>query len=189
MAIGAASSYLLAHAQELPDGRYAGMVDALALIRARYIGLPSDEPSERTETMLKLSSRAFERLVERYLHAQDYSTRLTPASKDGGRDVIAKRSSPPPLQRLLVECKNWVGRVGRPTCQQLLGEVSAEKAPNGMLVATSGFTAPARSFARDDPRITLLGGDELVREFNRVLGADWPARIDQLLLESEAHAP
>lgn len=189
VAIDCVSGYILAHAQVLPDGRYAGLVDALALIRARYIGLPGDATDERQRSLLKLSPRAFERIVERYFDREGYSTRLTKASNDYGRDVIAERSVPPPAQRVLVQCKNWARRVGRPDVQQLAGVVTGEKAPSGMMVATSGFTGPAMAWARDNPRITLLGSGDLVRELNRVLGSDWPVRIDRLIIESEAHTP
>ncbi len=127
--------------------------------------------------------------MERYCDRESYSTRLTKASNDYGRDVIAERSVPPPVQRVLVQCKNWARRVGRPDVQRLAGVVTGEKASNGMMVATSGFTRPAMAWAHDNPRITLLGSGDLVREFNRVLGSDWPVRIDRLIIESEVHAP
>src|SRR5262249_12807976 len=138
-AVDAAGAYLLAHAQVLPDGRYAGLTDALALIRSRYIGQPGHDAAGRTSALLTLAPRAYERIIERYLHAQKYQTLLTAPGNDGGRDIIATRPTPPPQQAIHVECKNWADRVGRPRAQQLLGVVTASKATTGLLVATSGF--------------------------------------------------
>lgn len=183
------SAYILAHAQQLPDGRYAGLTDALDIIRARYIGLPGVDVGERVETLLGLPSRSFERLVERYLAADDYDTDLTAQSRDGGRDVLARRKDPPPAQVLLVECKNWGKRVGVPQLRDLLGAVSSEKATHGVLMATSGFTRPAVEFAEKNPRVSLLGHSALIREFNRKLGANWPVHIERLIVESERHTP
>jgi restriction system protein len=123
------------------------------------------------------------------MHERGYTTTLTPRSNDGGFDLIADRATPPPAHRVLVECKNWTKKVDRPKSQQLLGNLSAQKAPNGLMVTTSGVSAPARKFAHENPRIALLDGEELIRELNLVLGHNWPARIDRLLLESERDCP
>lgn len=189
VALSAVSGYVLAHAQVLPDGRYTGLHDAMALIRVRYVGVPGSNPEERRRSLLRLSPREFERLIERYLNGQDYRTSLTTPTQDGGRDVVADRTDPPPRQNIHAECKNWSTRVGRPVAQRLLGVLSDAKGTTGLLVATSGFTGPAEQFAVDNPRLTLLGGDRLVSELDRVLGWSWPTRIDSLLLESERHVP
>lgn len=188
-ALDALSAYILAHAQILPDGRYAGLSDALAIIRAHYIGFPGSDVGERTRTLMALEPRDFERLIERYYDAEGYSTTLTPAQKDGGRDIIARREDVALNQHLLVECKNWERRVGVPRVRELLGAVSHERATQGVLVATSGFTKPARALAGDTARVTLLGDTRLVMELNRALGTNWPARLDRLLVSSRTHAP
>lgn len=187
-ALDGLSAYFLAHAQALPDGRLAGMSNALAIIRARYIGLPGADVSDRLNALLALPSRTFEHLVERYFAAEGYDTVLTPERKDGGRDILALKENPPPSQTLLIECKNWIKRVGVPQVRQLLGSVSDEKATHGILVATSGFTRPARDFGANNPRIALVAGGKLVRDFNRRLGTNWPAKIDRLVLHSQAKA-
>lgn len=187
-ALDGLSAYLLAHAQALPDGRLAGMSNALAIIRARYIGLPGVDVSDRLDALLALPSRTFEHLVERYFAAEGYDTLLTPERKDGGRDILASKEDPAPSQTLLVECKNWRKRVGVPQVRQLLGSVSDEKATHGILVATSGFTHPARNFGANNPRIGLVDGEKLVRDFNRRLGTNWPAKIDRLVLRSQTKA-
>lgn len=77
-ALDALSAYVLAHAQTLPDERLTGLEDALAIIRARYVGVPGADVSDRLASLLELSSRDFERLVERVFSANGYETELTP---------------------------------------------------------------------------------------------------------------
>jgi len=57
-------AYLLAHIQELPDGRIDGLSDALEVIRAKFIGLPGSN-REKVAFLLGLNWRTFECLVER----------------------------------------------------------------------------------------------------------------------------
>jgi restriction system protein len=182
-ALDGLEAYLLAHAQDLPDGAYSALQDALTLIRARYIGLPGSM-RERIGVLLQLPSRDFEHLVERYYAEMGYRTELTPPRSDGGRDVIADRDLLPVRQRIRVECKNWNKAVGVKEVRALLGVIADEKATNGVLVATSGFTKPARDLAERNPSLTLLSGTELVLEMNAHLGARWPQRIDRFLVES-----
>lgn len=188
-ALDALGAYILAHAQALPDARFAALSDALDVVRARYVGMPGDDVGARVAALLRLPPRSFERLIERYLAADGYSTELTAPAHDGGRDVIARRSQPPPVQHVLVECKNRSKRVGVRAVRNLLGAVTAEKATHGMLVATSGFTKPAVDFAAENPRASLLGHDALVRELNRRLGTTWPAHIERRIVESQMHCP
>lgn len=73
--------------------------------------------------------------------------------------------------------------------RELLGSITDEKATNGVVIGTSGFTTPAGKFARRNPPLTLLSGAELVRMLNLTLGADWPIRIDRLIVESRLALP
>jgi restriction system protein len=61
-ALEALDAYFLAHAQMLPDGRLQGMSDAMAILRAWYIGSPGTH-LERIEAVKELSPRDFEYLV------------------------------------------------------------------------------------------------------------------------------
>ena len=186
-AIDVLGAYILAHAQMLPDGRYAGLDDARVVIRARFVGLPGSDVSERIEMLLRLKSRDFERVVERYFADQGYETVLTPAVADGGRDILANRSDPL-KERLVVECKNWRDPVGIPQVQRILGVSTSEKATLGVVIATGGFTGPARKWAEENA-VSLLDGELLVPRFNAVFGERWPSRIDRILDESRHSNP
>lgn len=70
---------------------------------------------------------------------------LTPARKDGGRDVIATKRKPGSLEHTRIECKLYNEEpIGLRVVQRLLGVVSGEKVNKGVVVTTSVFTKPAK---------------------------------------------
>jgi restriction system protein len=104
-------AYTLAHIQLLPDGRLTGQWDAASIIRAKFIGSPGTR-SEKVQFLHDLDSRDFECLVERLYQAMGYHTRLTAASKDGGRDIIASKALLGHQEHLRIECKRHTKPVG-----------------------------------------------------------------------------
>jgi restriction system protein len=178
-------AYILAHAQELPDGRYIGLYDASEVIRAKFIGIPGTK-SEKIQFLLDLQPRDFECLVERLYHGIGYETMLTYAQKDGGRDIIATKRSPGKLEHLRIECKRYSGPIGVPIVRSLLGVVSDEKVNKGVLVTTSRFTEPAQKLANRNPRLELIAGNQLILLMNEYLGPSWPLHIDRLVVASQS---
>ncbi|HCK65609.1 MAG TPA: restriction endonuclease [Anaerolineae bacterium] len=183
-AIESINAYVLAHAQELPDGRLRGLNDATQIIRAKYIGLPGTKP-ETIEFLQNMNSRDFEHLIERLYNSMGYDTELTPPQKDGGRDIIVKHTKPAKREILLIECKRYRGTVGVEVVNRLLGIVSSEKANKGVLVTSGKFTKYAQIFSKENPRIELISNQELIPLLNEHLGPKWTSYIDSLLLESK----
>lgn len=182
-ALNVIHAYVFAHAQDLPDGAITRLYNAQAIIRAYYIGLPGSQ-SDRVSLLRTIDARGFECIVYRLYKDMGYETTLTPPRKDGGRDVLAKRSEPGRAEDLRIECKNWAKPVGVKTARELLGIVSSERANKGVIVSTATFTRGAREFSMENPRIELIAGAQLVQLLNEHLGAQWPVRIDQLAAES-----
>jgi len=180
-ALDAVHAYLLAHAQVLPDLRIAGLSDAAELIRARYITQGSASKDALLELLLSLSSRDFEYLVALFYRNRGYDVVVTPAQKDGGKDVIATKQG----EVAYIECKNWRGRVDSDVVAGLTGRVEMHRVTRGIVVGTSGFTsghASAEAVAAESPaRISLLSGTELVELLNAHLGSEWHRRIERLL--------
>ena len=183
-ALKALDAYFLAHAQQLPDGRLVGLGEAGELIRAKFIGIPGNL-QEQVITLKEISPRAFEHIVERLYDSIGYTTQLTPTSRDGGRDVIAGRTEATKAEQLRIQCKRYESNVGVKFIRELLGVVSAEKANKGVLVTTSNFTRSAKHFAKTNPRIELIHGQQLVALLNEHLGSKWPTEIERLILESQ----
>jgi restriction system protein len=176
-------AYLNAHIQWLPDGRITGLSDAIALIRAKFIGVP-ERLQDKADLLNSLYSRDFECIVERLYKAIGYDTELTPPRADGGKDFIARQSAPGRKEELRVECKRYSKSVGVGFARSLLGVVSSEKATKGVLVTSGGFTRVAREFARDNPRIELVSGTNLAVLLNEHLGPHWVAHLERLVAES-----
>jgi restriction system protein len=153
----------------MTDSMIHGLSDAKGVIRARYIGLP-ESSGGRLQTLLGISPREFEQLIEHLYDRMGYQTELTPASKDGGRDIIASISVPGRQERVLVECKRYANTVGVDLVRQLLGVVSNEKVNKGALVCTANFSPKAREMAAGNSRIELIDGSELVTLLNEYLG-------------------
>jgi restriction system protein len=186
-AIAALEAYYLTHAGLLPDGRLVGLSDALGIIRARYIGIAGTQP-ERLELLRQLDPRDFEHLINQLYRALDYETTLTPQVVDGGRDIIAKRTTPGKAETLLVECKRYSAAVGIAVVRSLLGVVSDERVNRGVLVTSGRFTRSARVLSARNPRIELIAGEDLVPLLNEHLGTNWVAKIDGLILASKRQA-
>lgn len=103
---------------------------------------------ENIDLACELSPRKFEELVAELFARQGYAVELTPASKDGGKDIyVAKRDSIGSFM-YLVECKRYAlpKPVGVKVVRALHGTVQAERATAGVLVTTSTFTKGARDF-------------------------------------------
>lgn len=175
------NAYILAHAQQLPDGRTSGLYEVSEIIRAKFIGMPGTT-LDSCKVLLDLHWRDFEILIEKLYKEMGYKTQLTPAQKDKGRDIIASRKESGKLEHLRIECKRYREEaVGLELVQRLLGVVSWEKVNKGVLVTTSRFTKPAQEFATENPRIELINGEQLVFLLNEYLGARWTLQIERLI--------
>ncbi|MFD4339644.1 restriction endonuclease [Streptomyces anulatus] len=176
-AIDVIGAYLLTHDAMLPDGRAQGLCDAISVIRSRWLTATKDDLSALHE----ISPRELECMVAALYKSLGYTVILTPASKDGGRDVIAKREAPGISDHVLVECKSYSNPVGVKRVRELLGVVSHEKSNRGVLVTTSRFTRDARILAEQNPRLEIIDGGELISLFCKHLGVHWRERRELLM--------
>lgn len=126
----------------------AGDVNAELLRRAQ----------KNPELMYELTPRRFEELTATLFESLGFEVELTPASKDGGKDLYIARSDV--LGRCLyyVECKRYAPNrpVGVDLVNALTGVVERGRATMGLLVTTSRFTSGAREAQRFwEHRLTL----------------------------------
>jgi restriction system protein len=111
------------------------------------------------ESLRQIGWPDFELLVSEVYRRQGYSVKERGGRQaDGGIDLELARGS----ERVIVQCKHWNRPVPVQRVRELFGVVTAETANRGFLVATSGFTADARSFAAGKP-IELVDGQALVK--------------------------
>jgi restriction system protein len=98
--------------------------------------------------LYELTSRQFEEFVAELFVRQGYEVQLTPASKDGGKDLYVATKSDLGTFLFVVECKKYAPDrpVGVELVRHLYGVVEAERVTGGILATTSRFTRDARRF-------------------------------------------
>jgi len=175
-AVSAVDSYILAHAQFLPDGRLRGLGEVSQIINAKYL-----DKIEPQEVLTDLDPRQFELLIANLYRRLGFSVSVTPKQKDGGFDIVAEKALGQSEERLLVECKKYVDNVGVRIIRQLLGVLDTEGATRGVLVTTAGFTKAAKNLAIQSKRIELVGHKELCVRLNRHVGPFWVSDLKSIV--------
>ena len=139
-------SYLGLYGYPLPDGRFHGLIDAMSVIRTKFIDIPV-----LGREFESINDRQLELLVAELYEQMGYRTTVTKQTRDGGRDVIAERRETGRLEKLLIEVKHHESPIGVSKVRELLGVVSSEKVNKGVLITTSRFSKDAVSFCRIKP--------------------------------------
>jgi restriction system protein len=134
----------------------------------------ADEPSaDRIETYTRdfiidrllheLEGVEFEHFVSHLLQAMGYRTQVTPASGDGGVDIIAHRDPlglEPPI--IKVQCKRTISSMGGPDVQRLIGTLAAGNTELGLFVTLGAYSRDAIALGRTRQDLRLINGNELV---------------------------
>lgn len=101
--------------------------------------------------LYQLSSRRFEELVAEIFIRKGYDVELTPATRDGGKDIYAVSKNDFGSFLYIVECKKYspTRKVGVNVLRDLYGVLSKERATYGIAVTTSYFSKPAKDYQQD----------------------------------------
>jgi restriction system protein len=99
------------------------------------------------ELVFGLSPRRFEELAAGLFERLGYTVTLTPASKDGGKDLYIAQKNDLGSFLFYVECKRYAPNrpVGVALVNALTGVVERGRATAGLLLTTSHFTSGARA--------------------------------------------
>lgn len=98
------------------------------------------------EDLYSLSPREFEELIASIFSNEGYEINLTPATRDGGIDVIAERKNNLDLpDQWIIECKRYRKdhKVSVDSVRQLAGVRTILNSRNAALITTSEFTKDA----------------------------------------------
>jgi hypothetical protein len=134
-----------------PDGRPLHAADSHPPLR-RVVLAAADDLIERVakdpQSVYELAPRLYEEFVAELLARQGFDVELTPASRDGGKDIYAAKSDSLGSFMWIVECKRWNrrSRVGIGIVQRLNGVVDAERATGGILATTTFFSRDALAY-------------------------------------------
>lgn len=105
-------------------------------------------PLTSRSTKLRPTGLELEERVAVLLRGRGWSVEQTPRSRDGGIDLIARRTDEVGIeQTLYVQCKDHARAVGVEVVRELVGVLPAGSTVQGVLVATSGVTADAAALA------------------------------------------
>lgn len=182
-AIEAIEHYLIAHFPYLPDWPINGMFDAMTVIRTKFIGVPGNN-LEKIDFLLKRESREFEYIIEQLYSEMGYATSLTPATRDGGKDVIAVRETSAQRETVAVECKLYNNLIGVELVRAMRGVIAYGGYNKGVIFTTKDFSPDAKKLVATDCIIELVSGDKLVVLLNEYFGIDWPYYIDKIIFQS-----
>jgi restriction system protein len=106
-----------------------------------------------------MSWREFEDLVVAYYGNLGYQVDHTGRdAADGGVDVVLAKGG----RRWLVQCKHYRSQwIEEKPLRELLGLVTSRKASGGIFVACGVFDDAALAFAKANPNLQLVGGEQL----------------------------
>lgn len=113
-----------------------------------------------------LTSRQFEEFVAEVFRRNGYTTELTPPARDGGKDVIATINNGGVSICLYIECKLYDRNdpVGVGIVRKAAGVRGHDRVNKAIVVTTSRYTKPARTFAEEENHlIQLMDLDDLLR--------------------------
>jgi len=108
------------------------------------------------------SPRGLEIAVSKLYEAMGYNARVTPYSRDGGIDVVARREVGHSIEKIAVQCKLKSSPVGVQAFRDLLGVISADPSfTKGVLVTNVRITEDADQFLKNNGRLQAITGGDL----------------------------
>lgn len=182
MALNVIDAFFHAYYHRLTDNYLSGLFDAQAIIRNRYIE-SSHTVDRATRVLLGLDWRELELLCGVAYEHMGFQVIVTPPGDDDGVDVFAANHILGQKGLVVIQAKKWSNSnpVGKGEVRELLGTIDLHRATKGVLVTTGRYEAGALGMAELDPRIELLGREQILQLLNEHCGADWFTRMDRLI--------
>jgi len=125
-------------------------------IRSRAFGIPS-------EGLFNIPPGDFKKMVAELYRAMGHKTQRKGMIGDHGVDVVVKAKNG---EKWVVLCKCWRTPVGRSIVQDFYRTMQQEKAAQGAIIATSGFSQAAIEWAKGKS-LYLYNGDDFLRFWER----------------------
>jgi len=143
----------------VPDGKLYGLKEQLLTPQKTILPVVAplivtandlliEKLKRRPDDLFRISPRQFEEVVAELLSDMGMEVELTPATHDGGMDILAYMKTEIGKFLCLVEAKqhNRNRPVGVGLVRTLYGTLMDHQATTGMLVTTSRFASPAKAF-------------------------------------------
>lgn len=120
---------------------------------------------DHKEKIKRMPPRDFELFVADVFEKLGFSVKITQATRDGGKDIIATKAAPIPYT-LIIECKHWGEnhKVDVSVVRSVYGVQMAMQANQSVIVTSSKFTRDARKFAeKRNNLMALFDIDDLLK--------------------------
>jgi hypothetical protein len=117
-----------------------------------------------TEGLLNLRPVDFEEMVAELYRAMGHQAKRTGTSGDHGVDVVVKTKNG---EKWVVQCKRWRKPAGESIVRDFYGTMQHEKAAQGAIIATSGFSQAAMEWAKGKP-LYLYNGNDFLKLWEKV---------------------
>jgi restriction system protein len=125
-------------------------------MRSKALGMSAKD-------LLDLPPGEFEEMAAELYRAFGHQAQKTGMSGDHGVDVVVKAKDG---KKMVVQCKRWRKPVGESIVRDFYGVMQHEKAAQGTIIATSGFTKQAIEWAKGKP-LSLHDGNEFIKLWER----------------------
>lgn len=104
-------------------------------------GLALDIAS-RPKILDEIEWRELEKVINEVLAGLGYSVRLTPPSKDGGKDIVVRCLNVSTTERYYLEIKHWRSGIapGSGVVKSFAKVLTRDKVRKGLVLSSSGFT-------------------------------------------------
>jgi hypothetical protein len=117
-----------------------------------------------SEGLLDLSPGDFEEMVAELYRAMGHQARRTGTIGDHGVDVIVKAKNG---EKWVVQCKRWRTPAGESIIRDFYGMMQHEKAAQGAIIATRGFSPAALEWAKGKP-LHLYDGKDFLLHWDKI---------------------
>jgi restriction system protein len=177
-AIKALIAYHDAEVCYMPDDRIIGIGQCIAIIEAKFVYTNKGEEN----AILELNPREFEWLIEILYNNIGYETELTPATRDGGKDIIARIKREDCNDAVYVECKRYkTTELDKTTVKAFGYDIINDYINRGVLFCTGYVNDNIKNM---DKRIQIWTLEEIIVLLNAHIGSDWSNRL-KLLIENQ----
>jgi hypothetical protein len=121
------------------------MVGDIQFVNATFL----ERIKYRPEDIYKLGHREFEEMIAELMGKRGYDVTLTPATRDGGKDLIIAKNKDIGNFIYYVECKHYQpdNSVGVHLVRELGGTVLADRVTAGIMITSSYFTKKAVEYS------------------------------------------
>lgn len=163
-------------------------ISQINIIRRAFSRKLIEQIINNPRSLDEIEWREMERLLSEVFEGLGFEARLTPGSKDGGKDIILKCKVASKTHTYYVEVKHWRSgqRVGAGAITDFLNIIVNEEIEGGLFLSTYGFCSNAIESLTEIQRKSLRFGTEnkvvsLCKSYFKAMSGIWTP--DDLLPE------